>query len=334
MRTIKHSDHPWPWNSKRGGCLFPLLPPLLALAFYTLALAAMPARPAAAEPVYTVLHDGGSEGVTRFVDDLAHLWRASNPDEVSVLAGRVTAPGPARLQALRRGQAAFAIVDAGLLALQKPLFPDLAPVALLWPEPLHLLSSRSYEAPLATPPPGDVFLLESARYAPAALGAAGPAPETRWLPPPPGGWSAVLQRRPLPLLAAGGLPPVPEVTQALASAPDLHLIPIARPLVEQARARYPWLMAGTIPANAYPGQAQALETLAVHQVLVTRADTPAPLVRQALIALFRWQERMAAASPRFAALDRKANAAAATWFSYHAAAAAELGLAAPAPLAR
>jgi TRAP-type uncharacterized transport system substrate-binding protein len=332
MSTIKHSGRPWPSNPERDAPLIPSRPLRIALAVCTLALAALLARQAAAAPVYTVLHDGAVEGVTRFVDDLAHLWRASDLERGSVLAGRATAPAPARLQALRRGQATFAIVDAGLLALQKPLFPDLAAVVLLWPEPLHLVTSQADPAVLAALP-GEVLIAESARYAMAALAADPAPPELRWLLVAPGGLATALQRRPLPLLAVGGLPPVPELTQALA-APELRLAAIARPLLERARAQYPWLAAALIPANTYPRQAQTLETLAVHQVLVTRVDTPAPLVRQAFTALFRWQERMAAASARFAALERKANGPAAAWFPYHAEAARALGLAPSAPAAR
>jgi TRAP-type uncharacterized transport system substrate-binding protein len=298
-----------------------------------LALVAGLAAPAGAEPVYTLLSGGESEGTTRFVEDLTYLWRGSNPDLGSALLGRIVSPGPARLQRLRRMQAHFVIVDGDTLARRKADYPDIVAVALLWPEALHVLARRGDAGALAALPGGDLLVADTAGYGQAALaGALTPSdPATRWLLLARGGLSAALQRKLLPLLLASGVAPLPEVEQAMREGSDLRIVSIARPLSEQMRGQVPWLSTLTLPANTYPGQPLAVETLAVSQVLVTRADAPAEWVRHALAALFRWQDRMAAASPRFAAMDRKANAAAVVWFPFHAAALKEFGLTPPPP---
>jgi TRAP-type uncharacterized transport system substrate-binding protein len=228
-------------------------------------------------------------------------------------------------------QAEFAIVDAGTLASRKAEYPDIAAVALLWPEVLHLMAKRQDPAAFVAVPAGDLFVADAAVYGQAALTGAlgGGSPGTRWLLLPRGGVPTALQRSPLPLLLTSGVAPLPEVEQAMRGASDSRLLSIARPVSEQIRARSPWLSTVTIPANLYPGQTQPVETLAVSQVLVTRADTAPALVQHALAALFRWQDRMAAVNPRFAALERKANGAAATWFAFHPVAMKEFGIAAP-----
>ncbi len=300
-------------------------------ALWFLALPALLPPPVAAEPVYTVLYNGESESTARFIDDLAHLWRASNAVESSSLSGRREASAPARLQALRRGRAQFALVDADALARNKAAYPDLAALALLWPESLHVLARGAPGAPLAALPGGDLLVEGAALYAQAALAEArGPEPTpVRWLLLPGGGLPAALQRKPLPLLLASSVAPLPEIAQALRESPDLQLLSLARPLIDQARGGSPWLTPVTLPPGTYPGQNRPVETLAIHQVLVTRADTAPGLVVQAIIALSRWRERMAAASPLFAVLDRKANVPAVAWFPFHVAAMKELGLATP-----
>ncbi|HEX7929252.1 MAG TPA: TAXI family TRAP transporter solute-binding subunit [bacterium] len=301
---------------------------MLCILAFTLALSGI----AAAEPVYTVVFGAESEGTTRFVDDLSRLWQGSDTDQPTALAGRVIGPAAARLQALRRMQADFAIVDADILARRKAEYPDVAAVALLWPEALHVLAKRPDPAPLAAAPAADILVTDNAVWGQVALsGALGAAtPATRWFILPRGGAAAALQRSPLPLLLASGTLPMPEVEQAMKSASDLRLLPLPRPVSEQVRGRAPWLAIVNIPPNVYPGQAQAVETLAVNQVLVTRMDAPVALVQHALAALFRWQDRMAADNPRFAVIDRKANTGAAGWFAFHPAAMKELGITASA----
>jgi TRAP-type uncharacterized transport system substrate-binding protein len=303
----------------------------LCAAAALLALVAAAAPRISAEPVYTVVYGGDSDGAARFVDDLTHLWEASNVESGSRLAGRAQAAGSIRLQALRRMRAQFAIVDADEFARRKAGSPDIAAVALLWPEALHVLARRADTAPLAAPPPGDLFVTPAALYGQTALAALAAAPDAavHWLVLPPGGLAAALQRRPLPLLLASGVPPLPDVEQALREPADLKLLALPRTLIDSVRAASPWLQFSTLPARTYVGQGQAVETIGVYQVLVTRTDAPADLVQHMLAALYRWQERMASANPRFAALDRKANAAAVAWFPFHAAALKELGLAPP-----
>jgi hypothetical protein len=296
-------------------------------------LALLPLLPhgAAGEPVYTLLHGAEPESTIRFVEDLAHLWRGSNANETSALSGRVETPDLARMQALRRSQAQFAIVDADVLTRHQTGYPDLAAVTVLWQETLHVLARGGDAGPLAALPGGDLLVADTAVYGQAALSTA-PGASTapgRWLLLPRGGTGSALQRRPLPLLLVSGVPPLPEIEQALRENADLRLLSIARPLSDPVRTVSPWLSPTTLRAGTYPGQSQAVETLAVHQVLIARADAPPALVQHALAALFRWQERMAAANPRFAALERKANLPAAAWFPYHAAAVKELGLTLP-----
>jgi hypothetical protein len=288
----------------------------------------VPAPCAAAEPVYTVLHGGDSDGITHFLDDLSRLWDGSNPGAGSVLASRIEFPAAARLQALRRSQVAFAIVDADTFARRRASYPDLAAVAVLWPEALQVLARRVETTPLTAVPAGDLLVADNATFGALALANANPA--THWLLLAHGGLVAGLQRKPLPLLLASGFGALPEVDQALKNNSDLRPVPLAKTLIDSARGQSPWMLAATLPAGTYTGQAQSIDTLAVYQVLVTRADAPTALVQHALAALYRWQDRMGPANPRFAAIDRKSNTPAAAWFPFHAASQKEFGLAPPA----
>jgi uncharacterized protein len=73
---------------------------------------------------------------------------------------------------------------------------------------------------------------------------------------------------------------------ARATAGGARLIPIAARDVQRLRTDYPFLRPGAIPAGIYTGEPQAVSTLAVDVLLVTRAGLDDELVRRLTSALF------------------------------------------------
>lgn len=66
--------------------------------------------------------------------------------------------------------------------------------------------------------------------------------------------------------------------QDIAATRDLKIVPIPAQDAARLRERYPYYTPVTIPANSYRGQTEAVPTVAVMAMLVTRSDLPEDLV--------------------------------------------------------
>ncbi len=66
--------------------------------------------------------------------------------------------------------------------------------------------------------------------------------------------------------------------QDIAAVRDIRILPIPAPVAARLRERYPYYTPQTIPPNTYRGQTEAVPTVAVMAMLITRADLPEDLV--------------------------------------------------------
>ncbi len=66
--------------------------------------------------------------------------------------------------------------------------------------------------------------------------------------------------------------------QDIAATRDLKIVPIPPQAAARLREQYPYYTAVVIPPNSYRGQAEAVPTVAVMAMLVTRSDLPEDLV--------------------------------------------------------
>jgi TRAP transporter TAXI family solute receptor len=76
-----------------------------------------------------------------------------------------------------------------------------------------------------------------------------------------------------------------------------RLLPIRGPGVDRLRTLYPFFRSEVIPAGAYPGMDQAVPTLSVDVVLLTRAGLDAAIVRRLTEGLFRMLPQLTAELP-------------------------------------
>ncbi len=104
----------------------------------------------------------------------------------------------------------------------------------------------------------------------------------------------------------GGFPFRP-VTEA-ARRYGIHLLEFNDHATSVAKATYPFLKPVVVPANTYPGQEQAVQTLAVDNVLICRADLAAPLVYQLTRALYSSLPDIAAAHQSARQIDPERGA--------------------------
>ncbi len=79
---------------------------------------------------------------------------------------------------------------------------------------------------------------------------------------------------------------------------DVKIVPIAREVVERLRRTYPYYTAVTIPANAYRGQVEQVDTVAVMAMLVTVRDVRADLIYSLTRALWENVGQLRAAHAR------------------------------------
>jgi TRAP transporter TAXI family solute receptor len=86
--------------------------------------------------------------------------------------------------------------------------------------------------------------------------------------------------------------------QDIASNRDLKLLPVPRDVVEQLRAQWPYYTQVTIPANTYRGQTEAVDTVAVMAMLVTRQDVDESLVYALTRSMWENTDRLRAAHAR------------------------------------
>ncbi|MGQ0550023.1 MAG: TAXI family TRAP transporter solute-binding subunit [Armatimonadota bacterium] len=86
--------------------------------------------------------------------------------------------------------------------------------------------------------------------------------------------------------------------QDIAANRDLKIIPVSRDIADALREQYPYYTAVTIPANTYRGQAEAVDTVAVMAMLVTRQDVDENLVYSLIVALWDNLDRLRTAHAR------------------------------------
>ncbi|MDQ7857203.1 MAG: TAXI family TRAP transporter solute-binding subunit [Armatimonadota bacterium] len=86
--------------------------------------------------------------------------------------------------------------------------------------------------------------------------------------------------------------------QDIAASRDLKLLPVPREVVEQLRVQWPYYTAVTIPANTYRGQTEAVDTVAVMAMLVTRQDVDEALVYSLTRTMWENVDRLRAAHAR------------------------------------
>jgi TRAP transporter TAXI family solute receptor len=116
---------------------------------------------------------------------------------------------------------------------------------------------------------------------------------------------ALEQRRIDAFFWSGGLPT--SGVSELAAALPIRLVDLADPaaaLRERPGAPY---RTGTIPGATYPGVKKSVTTVAVPNLLVTLAATPAELVRRVVAALFATVGRISATVPSAGQLDERSS---------------------------
>lgn len=86
--------------------------------------------------------------------------------------------------------------------------------------------------------------------------------------------------------------------QDVAANRDLKIIPISRDVADALREQYPYYTSVTIPANTYRGQAEAVDSVAVMAMLVTRQDVDENLINALVGALWENLDRLRVAHAR------------------------------------
>ena len=66
------------------------------------------------------------------------------------------------------------------------------------------------------------------------------------------------------------------------------------PAINRLRSAYPFFRSAVVPASTYPNQPEALETLSIDVVLLTRKNLDTGLVRRLTTALFEMPPRLSA----------------------------------------
>jgi TRAP transporter TAXI family solute receptor len=79
---------------------------------------------------------------------------------------------------------------------------------------------------------------------------------------------------------------------------DIRILPVPRDVVDQLRETYPYYTHVTIPPNTYRGQTEAVDTVAVMAMLVTRQEVEEPLIYALTSALWDNTDRLRTAHVR------------------------------------
>lgn len=79
---------------------------------------------------------------------------------------------------------------------------------------------------------------------------------------------------------------------------DIKILPVPRDVVDLLRETYPYYTQVTIPPNTYRGQTEAVDTVAVMAMLVTRQEVDEPLIYALTSALWDNTDRLRAAHVR------------------------------------
>jgi TRAP-type uncharacterized transport system substrate-binding protein len=299
-------------------------PCLLALALLPAAIAAWllaTAPAAAAAPVRTALAEVAGDGSWRFLVDLAELWHSRYEPTAEQLAVRPVPGAEARLRAVARGRADFAVVDARTAAERLAAYPRLTAVAVLWPNLLHAVTRNPAARELALAGETEVWVLDSAGFAYdtlAELARNDPRRQERLYRMPENLLRDALDYSREPLLVFTAPAPVRELEELLRRDAGLRIVPVANKLVEELKLGHPWLVSENLGRGAYPGLERNLELPAVYQILVGRRDLPAPTVHKVLSTVYGRSNVMALFDPLFGQTDGRLNAVFGKLMPFHA----------------
>lgn len=279
------------------------------------------AKPVVAAPVRTVLHGPDMPAQTRFLADLAQLWRWRNAPTPERLATRELDAAELRMQALARERGDFALVDAATAAERLTAYPELAAVAVLWPEAVHAVTRNPAVNQVTLPPPAEYWVLESSRFIHDALRAEGMPREGRNAISlvPDAVLTDALNFAEAPVVLVADAPPVQALSEALGAQPDLRLLAFDPALLEELELNAPWLIPYTLDGGTYPGQGSPVEVPALYQVLVGRRDLPDATVEKMLDTAYDKARGAAVQNPLFAHLDSRLNAVFSKLFPFHTA---------------
>jgi hypothetical protein len=206
-------------------------------------------------------------------------------------------------------------------------------IALLWPLYLHAVTRNESVQALRLPLNLPVWTLESAAFAHDGLWewGTGSAASRDLLEVFPGDWlaDALGQLRGEVLLFAAPAP-LREVTTELQRDPALHLVSFDPKLLEEFRARYPWLRTATLAQGIYPKLRAPMEVPVRYQVLAGRQELPDATVRKVLDTVYGARDGAAPVDPLFAQMRPENNASFSPLLPYHPVAAQVLNLSRPA----
>lgn len=249
--------------------------------------------------VYTIASGPGGGEYARFGDAFAEEVRTQRPElhvrhvqtEGSVQNARMLARGEADYALVQGDVAGQALAGRGPFAQGGPL-PTLRALGSLFPESVHLVVAagspikgvedlRDKRVSIGAPQSGTrvsaLAVLAAHGLAPANLReAAADAPERA-------------ARR----LVAGQLDAVfltiaapARHLQELSARVGLRLVPLRPEAVTRLVSEHPGLVAMTLPAQTYPGQAEPVTTVATPALLVGTADAPEGEVEKLVEALY------------------------------------------------
>jgi TRAP transporter TAXI family solute receptor len=218
-----------------------------------------------------------------------------------------------------RGQADYGIIQsdvawlaasgAGPFAVDGPL-TRVAALGSLYPEPVHIVVSaksairgvedlRGKRVDLGTPQSGTrlnaLSILQAHRVAPKDLGEArGDGPQAAMQQLRAGRIDAFFTTVGAPARAL----------QRLAAEHPIRLLPLSAATADQLVTEQPGLVRLRLPANTYPGQTEAVATVAPTALLVAAADTPQDEVKALLELTFESTDYLAAGSAQGVKISR------------------------------
>lgn len=269
---------------------------------------------------FLVIATGGEGGVYFPVGQaICKLLNAERADHGLRCSARTTAGSYYNIEALRRGEAEYAIVQSDWqhYAVRgaggpQPLaaFPSLRAVMALHPEVLTVVVRQDAKIRTLSDLEGKRVNLglpgsgqrESIRLVFESLGQ---EVERLVIPtqfPPEAQADALCAGSADALVYLAGQPNA-SIGQALARC-ETTMLPIAGELVERFTRQNPYYAAVTIPANTYPGQTRAVRSVGLRATLVTTTRESDEAVYRVARAIFRDFDGFKSSHPALAGLER------------------------------
>ena len=270
--------------------------PAAAVVLCTAALACAPEPPVPARTVvrFTVGTPGG--GIYTLADALVRAYRAGFPELEVELRDRPAAVNNVTTVARGDAEFAFSYADAAYTAYvagarqADPAADQIRAIAVLQLAPIHLVVGRHVAARsvrelaglrVGVGPPMSSTQLEAVFL----LDAYGVDRSKMHLESGPFDQAAdQLSKGTLDAFFEIASYPADAVRQALSG--GAVLVPLDGPVIEGLRRQSVFLNPTVVPAGAYPGQAAAIHTLGVHNLLVCRRDLDEELVHEFTRRLF------------------------------------------------